>query len=265
MVESLVEIDISGCSNLMGAIVELEKMKSLQVLKASRMDTDRLLTVEVVSQASIWPWVPKPRVQMSLASLPCSLVHLNLSECNLTDDAFPRDLSSLSKLQHLFLCENQFSSLPNFIKDLTGLQTLDLSGCQKLRQIRWSSTILQDLFVIECGALEGITYETASHIKNITSPLCPNLYHVQGHFKFFPVKEVDVELINSIGFFNLDSMADAAEAQIVNFPLGFYLRPIPIQRAMKWKFRSALLKVEKLKSVESTFCISKKRDKYPNT
>ncbi|XP_058189513.1 disease resistance protein RPV1-like [Rhododendron vialii] len=118
MVKSLVEIDISGCSNLMGAMEELGKMKSLQVLNASGMDINRVLTVEVVSQASIWPWVPKSRVQMSLASLPSSLVRLDLSNCNLTEDAFPRDLK-LSKLQELCLDGNPISSLPNFINDLT--------------------------------------------------------------------------------------------------------------------------------------------------
>ncbi|KAG5526076.1 hypothetical protein RHGRI_032390 [Rhododendron griersonianum] len=146
-VESLVEINISGCSNLMGAIEELEKMKSLRVLHASRMDIDRFLTREVVSQGFIWPWVPKPRIQMSLALLPSSLTHLNLSHCNLTENAFPGDFSKLCKLQQLFLGGNPVSSLPKAIKDLTGLQTLDLSECPKLQQILWPSIGLENLIV----------------------------------------------------------------------------------------------------------------------
>ncbi|XP_058190545.1 disease resistance protein RUN1-like isoform X6 [Rhododendron vialii] len=206
MLESLVEIDISGCSNLMGAIEELGKMKSLQVLKASGM--------EVVSQASIWPWVLKPRVQMSLA-LPSSLVRLDLSNCNLTNDAFPRDLK-LSKLQHLFLGGNPVSSLPNFIKDLTSLQTLDLSWCPKLQQILWPSIGLENLIVSESRSLEKITYESASAcIKCITHGACMSLDYVQHGFKILPVKKVNVELINEIGFFNLDSMANV-EALVTN-------------------------------------------------
>ncbi|XP_058190542.1 disease resistance protein RPV1-like isoform X3 [Rhododendron vialii] len=199
MLESLVEIDISGCSNLMGAIEELGKMKSLQVLKASGM--------EVVSQASIWPWVPKPRVQMSLASLPWSLVRLNLSDCNLTDDAFSGDLK-LSKLKHLFLGGNPVSSLPNFIKDLTGLQTLDLSRCPKLQQIRWSTTILHKLVVERCDALKKVTFEGGTYIDLVVDNHSYNLSHIQDRYKFLPIREVDVELLNSIGFFNLDSMAE---------------------------------------------------------
>ncbi|XP_058190548.1 disease resistance protein RPV1-like [Rhododendron vialii] len=207
MLDSLVEIDISGCSNLMGAMEELEKMKSLQVLKASRMDTDLFLTMEVVSQASFWPWVPKPRVKMSLATLPSSLVRLNLSDCNLTDAAFSGDLK-LSKLQHLVLGGNPVSSLPNFIKDLTGLQTLNLSRCPKLQQIRWSSNILHKLDVERCDALEKVTFEAGTYIEIIVDNLSLNLSHIQDSYKFLPVKDVDVELLKSIGFFNLDSMAD---------------------------------------------------------
>ncbi|KAG5526080.1 hypothetical protein RHGRI_032393 [Rhododendron griersonianum] len=205
MLESLVEIDISGCSNLMGAIEELGKMKSLQLLNASGM--------EVVSQASIWPWVLKPSIQMSLA-LPSSLVRLDLSNCNLTDDAFPRDLK-LSKLQHLFLGGNPVSSLPNFIKDLTGLQMLDLSWCPKLQHILFPPIGLKELVVTECRAMEKITYETSASIKSISHGACMSLDYVQGGFKILPVKRVDVELINKIGFFNLDSMANV-EAFVVN-------------------------------------------------
>ncbi|KAI8532359.1 hypothetical protein RHMOL_Rhmol11G0208700 [Rhododendron molle] len=211
----------------MGAMEELEKMKSLQVLKASGMDINRVLTMEVVSQASICPWVPKPMVQMSLASLPSSLVYLNLSHSNLTDDAFPSDLSKLSKLQELHLRENPFSSLPNF-KDLTSLETLDLSSCPKLQQILWSSTILDYMDCGRCDALEKVTFETGGDIRSIEHLECRNLNHVQGNFKISPVKEIDVELLNSIGFFNLDSMADV-EAKLGNYYSGIFGDVVPIQ------------------------------------
>ncbi|XP_058190552.1 disease resistance protein RPV1-like [Rhododendron vialii] len=228
MIESLVEIDISGCSNLMGAMEELEKMKSLQVLKASGlMDINRVLTVEFASKASIWPWVPKPRVQMSLASLPSSLVRLDLSNCNLTDDAFPRDLK-LSKLRNLYLDGNPISSLPNFIKDLAGLQTLDLSSCRNLQQILWPSTSTYTLMVDFCDALEKITFETGFYVGYISHDCCRKLNHIQGNFKVSPVREVDVELLNSIGFFNLDSMADV-EAKLKNLYSGMYGDVVPIQ------------------------------------
>ncbi|XP_058190549.1 disease resistance protein RPV1-like [Rhododendron vialii] len=214
-VESLVEINISGCSNLMGAIEELEKMKSLRVLHASRMDIDRFLTKEVVSQGFILPWVPKPRIRMSLASLPSSLTHLNLSHCNLTENAFPEDFGKLSKLQQLFLGGNPVSRLPNFIKDLTALQMLDLSWCPKLQHILFPPIGLNKLVVTECRALEKITYETSASIKFISHGACMSLDYVQHGFKILPVKKVDVELINKIGFFNLDSMANV-EAFVVN-------------------------------------------------
>jgi len=70
--------------------------------------------------------------------------------------------------------------------------------------------------VTECHALEKITYyETGTYIKFMSHGACFNLNDVEGCFKILPVKEVDVELINNVGFFNLDSMADV-EAFIVN-------------------------------------------------
>ncbi|XP_057464553.1 disease resistance protein RUN1-like isoform X2 [Actinidia eriantha] len=190
MVESLEELNISGCSNLIGAVEELKKMRSLRVLHANRMNINQLLTMKVESQASFWPWIPKPRksIQMSLAALPSSLVHLSLAHCNLTDDAFPRDL---------------------------GLQTLDLSWCPKLQYILWPAITLEKLVVSECRKLEKISYETSGLIKSITHGACMSLDYVQRGFKISPVAKVDAELLNNIGFFNLDLMAND-EAFIVN-------------------------------------------------
>ncbi|KAH7835582.1 hypothetical protein Vadar_027599 [Vaccinium darrowii] len=57
--------------------------------------------------------------------------------------------------------------------------------------------------------------ETPTSTKFISHGACFNLNEVQWLFKILPVREVDVKLINNIGFFDLDSMADV-EAFIVN-------------------------------------------------
>ncbi|XP_057502537.1 disease resistance protein RUN1-like [Actinidia eriantha] len=217
MVQTLEELNISGCTSLIGAIEELKKMRSLRVLQADRMNVSQLLTMEVESQASFWPWIPKPRksIQMSLAALPSSLVHLSLAHCNLTDDAFPGDLGMLSKLQHFCLVGNPISTLPNCVKDLTGLQTLDLSWCPNLRQILWPSIVIEELVVTECRKLEKITFEPSAGIKRISHGACMSLDYVERGFKILPVAKVDVELLNNIGFFNLDLIANV-EAFIVN-------------------------------------------------
>ncbi|XP_058190551.1 disease resistance protein RPV1-like isoform X2 [Rhododendron vialii] len=226
MVESLVEIDISGCSNLMGAIEELEKMKSLQVLNASRMEINRVLTGSAYPW--FWPGVPKPGVQMSLASLPSSLVRLNISSCNLTDDAFPRDLK-LPKLQYLSLGGNPVSSLPNFIKDLPVLQILDISRCPKLQQIQWPSTVVQHVVVTQCDALEKVTFEPGTENVGVTHTFCWNLNHTQCRHNFLPVREADVELIQtSIDFLRLDSLADV-EVTMIKYPMSLFgKRPVQV-------------------------------------
>ncbi|GFS34321.1 hypothetical protein Acr_00g0033260 [Actinidia rufa] len=145
-----------------------------------------------------------------------SLVHLSLAHCNLTDDAFPGDLSMLSKLQHFCLVGNPISTLPNCVKDLKGLQTLDLSWCPKLREILWPSIVIEELVVVtECRKLEKITFETSASIKHISHGACMSLDYVECGYKILPVAKVDVELLNNIGFFNLDLMANV-EAFIVN-------------------------------------------------
>ncbi|CAN6566566.1 unnamed protein product [Malus baccata var. baccata] len=70
-----------------------------------------------------------------LSSFPCSLVKLSMKGCNLSDDAFCRDLSSLSSLRRLKLGENPICSLPGFIKGLRRLDKLSFKGCNRLESL----------------------------------------------------------------------------------------------------------------------------------
>ncbi|XP_062022547.1 disease resistance protein RPV1-like [Rosa rugosa] len=73
-------------------------------------------------------------------SLPClsglhSLTKLNLSDCNLSEEALPSDFGCLSSLRDLNLSRNQFSRLPESIGQLSRLDYLHLEWCQKLRRL----------------------------------------------------------------------------------------------------------------------------------
>ena len=64
-----------------------------------------------------------------------SLKILSLSNCNLKEGEIPIDVSHLSSLEELYLEGNHFSSIPASINQLSRLVGLDLSHCEKLRQI----------------------------------------------------------------------------------------------------------------------------------
>ncbi|KAM7477417.1 hypothetical protein LguiA_025630 [Lonicera macranthoides] len=136
MVQSLEELIISGCSNHVGAVDELVKLKSLKVFLANYTNLNQLLSaaheVEVaLSHMLSFPnWITKlnknPKI-ISFVCLPSSLVTLSLASCNLSDDAFFNDFGSLPLLQNPFLGGNPIRSLPHFIRYLARLKRLDIS------------------------------------------------------------------------------------------------------------------------------------------
>ncbi|CAL5340843.1 unnamed protein product [Camellia sinensis] len=166
MLKFLETLDISGCSNIKELPIEMGTMDSLTKFNANGTVVSPLLstTKEVKPWYSfIWPSLLKPRksVEISWALFPRSLVHLSLVDCNLSEDAFPKDLSNLSSLQILNLSNNPICSLPNCIEGLTGLQILVLKECKRLQSFIVEQN-LKVLSVIECTLLEKITFQSFS-------------------------------------------------------------------------------------------------------
>ncbi|CAL5340916.1 unnamed protein product [Camellia sinensis] len=225
MLKSLETLDISGCSNLEELPTGMETIESLTVLHANRISISQLLSTskEVKSWHSfIYPSQLKPRksMEISWALLPRSLVHLSLQNCNLSDDDFPRDLSNLSSLQILNLSGNAIRSVPNCFRGHFGLQKLYLNECKKL----WSVEVqhkLKELYIPGCTLLEKVTFQLTIEYDNIcgnqldnhrleTPFLCLDMQHnlveIEGYFKFEPLGNIDMEIINNLGLSNLGSM-----------------------------------------------------------
>ncbi|CAL5340838.1 unnamed protein product [Camellia sinensis] len=228
MLKSLETLDISGCSNLEELPTGMETIESLTVLHANRISISQLLSTskEVKSWHSfIYPSLLKPRksMEISWALLPRSLVHLSLENCNLSDDDFPRDLINLSSLQILNLSGNAIRSVPNCIRGHFGLQKLYLIGCKKL----WSVEVqhkLKELYIPGCILLEKVTFQSLPltlECKNIWGNQFVdsrlertflsldsehNLVEIEGDFKFEPLGNIDMEIINNLGLSNLGSM-----------------------------------------------------------
>ena len=131
MLKSLETLDISGCSNLEEFPKQIENLQSLMVLKVDGITINQSLSTG--GEVKAWHSFMQPQLlklkkplEISWAALPRSLAKLSLANCNLSEDAFPRDLSNLSSLQFLNLSGNPIHSLPDFIRGLTGLHKLNL-------------------------------------------------------------------------------------------------------------------------------------------
>ncbi|KAI8025981.1 Disease resistance protein RML1A, partial [Camellia lanceoleosa] len=186
MLKSLEKLIVSGCSNLDKLPPDMGKMESLKVLHADGTAIDQLLsTIGEVKPcyAFVCPMLPKLKKtpEISWVSLPRFLVNLSLVDCNLSDDAFPRDFNNLPLLQNLNLSENPICTLPDCIKDLSGLQTLRLNSCTRLQSLLGLQSV-ENLFVGHCTSLEKITYQSNMFRSQIEHTKCDKLVEVQGLF-----------------------------------------------------------------------------------
>jgi Leucine-rich repeat (LRR) protein len=86
----------------------------------------------------------------------CSLVRLDLSDCNLSEGGIPIDLGSLSSLQELNLSRNNFHNLPHCISQLPNLTTLWLSNCINLQSISELPASLMSLYASGCTSMERL-------------------------------------------------------------------------------------------------------------
>ncbi|XP_058211991.1 disease resistance protein RPV1-like [Rhododendron vialii] len=209
MLKFLETLVISRCSNLEELPTEIGNMGSLTVLHADGIDINRVhsTTGEAKApQSLIRHGLLKPRKSLQVC-LPRSLVKLRLANCNLSDDAFPKDLSNLISLKLLDLSQNPICNLPEGIRGLTGLEILHLSSCTSLRTLILIHK-LRELWIGRNPLLENITVPSASHRPTTTyfSSSLDNLVGFKGPFKLEPIGDVDTEILTNLGLSNLGSM-----------------------------------------------------------
>lgn len=128
LLETLV---ISGCTNLNESSMEMMRsMESIKVLEIDGVSISQLVISngEVKSgpgrRSYIWTY------------LPCCVVSLSVSGCNISDDAFPTEFGNLSSiLERLNLGNNPICSLPDCVKGLTRLVELSFKMCSQLKTL----------------------------------------------------------------------------------------------------------------------------------
>lgn len=97
----------------------------------------------------------------SLSGL-CSLVKLDLSDCNLFEGAIPDDLGCcVPSLQHLDISGNNFVSIPETLSQLPQLKKLELNNCRKLKSLPKLSSSIRHVYARDCSGLRG-TYPSQS-------------------------------------------------------------------------------------------------------
>ncbi|KAM7466872.1 hypothetical protein LguiB_014434 [Lonicera macranthoides] len=235
-IKSLKKIVLSGCSKLKDFPFDLGKMECLTVFHADGTSICQSLTItrETKSSSSIfWAWNSKPAktpdpVKFAISSLCRSLVNLSLANCNLPDDAIPKDLGRLSSLQNLNLSGNQIYSLPESIKYLTMLQALELEGCKRLHSLPELPSSITELNLWNCKSLELVT-----NIPNMSSSLdlvinnCSKLVEAHGMFKLGPIRDIDAEILNHLGLVDLESMGNIEVGIFSNMSIS--KRKVPLQ------------------------------------
>ncbi|XP_050142697.1 disease resistance protein RUN1-like isoform X1 [Malus sylvestris] len=192
MLKSLETLILSGCSNLDEFPMEiLKKMESLKVLE-----------IDEIPLSELWP----ERSSSILGSFPYSLVELNLSGCNLSDDAFHRDLSNLSLLRTISLDKNPIRSLPVFIKSLRRLDDLSFLRCERLESLVALPKVHKVMDIRGCISLKKITYQSYGFQNSTAMMENYNLVDWEYLYKLEPIDRVDVEMTKLLGLSNLGSL-----------------------------------------------------------
>ncbi|XP_050367155.1 TMV resistance protein N-like [Argentina anserina] len=185
--KSLKYLKLSGCLKLERLPDELGQISSLEELDMGRSGIREVLpcisllkNLKELSLAgcktqSLRPWnmmlnpLQLLRKQSHIPaglSLPClsglhSLIELDLSDCNLYDEAMPSDFRCLASLKKLDLRNNQFVRLPEGISQLSQLESLFLDGCSNLQivpELPFDATAR--VYVTNCTSLDIMANRT---------------------------------------------------------------------------------------------------------
>ncbi|KAL4588441.1 hypothetical protein LXL04_001331 [Taraxacum kok-saghyz] len=126
------------------------------------------------------------------------LKKLNLSYCNLFDNSFPNDWSSLVSLDNLILDGNNISSLPKCIQTLPRIETLTVKGCSKLKLVLGPPESLRYLYGLGNTSLEKVQL-AQNQVYAEFDMWCPKLCEMEGRFKIRSIDKVERTIIQYLG------------------------------------------------------------------
>ncbi|KAJ8572683.1 hypothetical protein K7X08_009194 [Anisodus acutangulus] len=226
-IKSLEELTLSGCLKLEFSTT-MRNRKFLQALpqNVTKRDqftskTEKKICSDSLPAKSVysifWSWISLwPKSVGSIAELfQITLQSLDISHCNLTDTVIPYDLSVLSSLRYLNLRGNPISTLPESLKNLTMLQSLQLADCTRLQWIPELPLSIQLLNARNCRSLNRVT-NLPNFMRSLDLHLenCGKLVEVQGVFKLDPIEDID-DIVDLSCLDNLE--AGAVDVELCNY------------------------------------------------
>ncbi|KAL2967656.1 hypothetical protein AAZX31_16G187400 [Glycine max] len=138
----LQSLDLGDCENFLlpsNIIAMMPKLSSLKAISCKGLQ-----------------WVKSEEGEENVGSIACSNVdYILVDYCNLYDDFFPTGFMQLHHVKTLSLRENNFTFLPECIRELQFLTTLDVNGCYHLQEIRGVPPNLIDFSAIDCISLSS--------------------------------------------------------------------------------------------------------------
>ncbi|CAL5378148.1 unnamed protein product [Camellia sinensis] len=155
------------------------------------------------SSSAITILIPIKSAQRRMTGQPTAVMEL-LTKIN-SMDWTDFDIGGLSLLQDLNLSGNPICSKPDSIKCLTLLQSLALVSCSRLQSLPELPMSLNNFDLFKCKSLEMVT-----NLPNMLSSLdmilnfCDKLVEVQGLFKLVPIVNINAQIINKLGLFDLE-------------------------------------------------------------
>ncbi|XP_020222472.1 disease resistance protein RPP5 isoform X3 [Cajanus cajan] len=112
------------------------------------------LTTISASGLKGWQWLEQEEGEEKVGSIVSSKVeYLRASKCNLDDDFFSIGFTRLAYVNQLDLSNNNFTVIPECIKQCQLLQRLDVRNCKHLREIRGIPPNLKYFLATNCVSL----------------------------------------------------------------------------------------------------------------
>lgn len=143
------------------------------------------------SRFSLPSQIKYPRFLPRLFPNFCSLIRLDLQDCNLSDEDLHDELGKLSSVEELNLGGNNFYDLPHSFNQLDKLRELSFSGCKFLRSLPELPSNLQKLNARDCSSIIYLpNLSKLSKLEKLVLTNCSMLPEVQGLKYLFSLKAI---------------------------------------------------------------------------
>ncbi|XP_059665558.1 disease resistance protein RUN1-like [Cornus florida] len=155
--KNLISVHMGGTAieQLPLSIVQLSKLGNLNLndlQKSSPKMPKSLMPFSLVRRKTL---VSSTYLQLDLLSRLSTLGHLDLRNCNLSEESFPKDIGCLSgTVELLNLSDNNFSSMPQSLVQFTNLNSLVLEHCTSLRMLTSLPSSIDYVNAHGCKSLE---------------------------------------------------------------------------------------------------------------